>query len=74
MQAPAKPVQAVARDLPRLAARCSPTPAFTGRRPPPRNIASDWDYDDDGHHGVLGVDLVTDTGPACVTWTDTFFS
>lgn len=32
-----------------------------------------WDYDD-WHHAVLGVELLTDHGPACVLWTSSFFS
>lgn len=31
-----------------------------------------WDYGD-WHHAVMGVDLITDGGPSCVQWTDTFF-
>ncbi len=31
-----------------------------------------WDYGD-WHHAVMGVDLSTDHGPACVMWTNTFF-
>jgi hypothetical protein len=31
-----------------------------------------WDYGD-WHHAVMGVDLLTDAGPSCVLWTDTFF-
>ncbi|MBO0823760.1 MAG: hypothetical protein J2P27_07850 [Actinobacteria bacterium] len=31
-----------------------------------------WDYGD-WHHAVMGVDLITDGGPSCVLWTDTFF-
>jgi hypothetical protein len=31
-----------------------------------------WDYGD-WHHAVMGVDLLTDTGPSCVLWTATFF-
>jgi hypothetical protein len=31
-----------------------------------------WDYDD-WHHAVMGVDLITEGGPSCVLWTDTFF-
>jgi len=31
-----------------------------------------WDYGD-WHHAVMGVDLMTDRGPACVMWTNTFF-
>jgi hypothetical protein len=44
-----------------------------GDLPAAGDQSSDWDYGD-WHHAVLGVDLVTDAGPACVTWTDTFFS
>jgi hypothetical protein len=29
-----------------------------------------WDYGD-WHHAVMGVDLTTDTGPACMLWTNT---
>lgn len=32
----------------------------------------EWDYDD-WHHAVMGVDLLTDRGPLCVLWTDTFY-
>jgi hypothetical protein len=32
-----------------------------------------WDYGD-WHHAVMGVDLLTDGGPSCVLWTDTFFA
>lgn len=31
-----------------------------------------WDYGD-WHHAVMGVDLLTDRGPACVLWTSTFY-
>lgn len=31
----------------------------------------DWDYGD-WHHAVMGVDLLTDRGPMCVLWTNTF--
>src|SRR5258707_11922129 len=31
-----------------------------------------WDYGD-WHHAVMGVDLLTERGPSCVLWTDTFF-
>lgn len=31
-----------------------------------------WDYGD-WHHAVMGVELVTATGPVSVVWTDTFF-
>jgi len=34
--------------------------------------ARTWDYGD-WYHAVLGVDLLTDGGPSCVLWTDTFF-
>ena len=30
-----------------------------------------WDHDD-WHHAVMGVDLETDRGPACVMWANTF--
>jgi hypothetical protein len=28
----------------------------------------------DWHHAVMGVDLLTDAGPSCVLWTDTFYA
>ena len=31
-----------------------------------------WDYGD-WHHAVMGVELLTDRGPSCVLWSDTFF-
>jgi hypothetical protein len=31
-----------------------------------------WDYGE-WHHAVMGVQLVTDTGPVTVTWTNTFY-
>lgn len=31
-----------------------------------------WDYGD-WHHAVMGVELLTDSGPYCVEWTSTFF-
>jgi hypothetical protein len=39
------------------------------------NLADDlprWDYGD-WHRAVMGVDLLTDAGPSCVLWTDTFY-
>lgn len=36
--------------------------------PAPRS----WDFGD-WHHAVMGVELVTDSGPVAVVWTDTFF-
>ena len=30
-----------------------------------------WDYGD-WHHAVMGVDLLTDAGPSCVLWNETF--
>jgi hypothetical protein len=33
----------------------------------------EWDHGD-WHHAVMGVGFDTDGGPACVTWTSTFFS
>jgi hypothetical protein len=39
------------------------------------NCAADsatWDYGD-WHRAVMGVDLLTDAGPSCVLWTDTFY-
>jgi hypothetical protein len=35
---------------------------------PARRDHGDW------HHAVMGVDLLTDAGPSCVLWTDTFYS
>jgi hypothetical protein len=40
------------------------------------NVADEprtWDYGD-WHHAVMGVDLLTDGGPSCVLWADTFFA
>lgn len=34
--------------------------------------AGAWDYGD-WHHAVMGVELRTDRGPSCITWTSTFF-
>jgi len=31
-----------------------------------------WDYGD-WHHAVMGVELITDQGPSCVLWTNTFY-
>lgn len=31
-----------------------------------------WDYGD-WHHAVMGVELTTDRGPACVVWSATFY-
>jgi hypothetical protein len=32
-----------------------------------------WDYED-WHHAVMGVEIMTDAGPACVVWTARFHS
>ena len=41
-------------------------PSFGGQAPA-------WDYGD-WHHAVMGVELLTDQGPACVLWSSTFYS
>jgi hypothetical protein len=73
-----KPDDQVSRDR---AAYNSKTAALLGRRVlevvywDVHNFAEEprtWDYQD-WHHAVMGVDLLTDHGPSCVLWIDTFF-